>query len=185
MKTLSDFIGKYMAVIILAVSVLALFQPETCLWIRTGWINYLLMIVMFGMGLTMKAADCSIVFTRPGDVIIGCLAQYLIMPALAFGLGTIFGLSKELLVGVILVGTCPGGTSSNVITYLSNGDTALSVAMTSISTLLAPFLTPAFTYLYLRTSVTVDVTSMFDPFYCDYHEDRMRGYQIKWLVDVN
>ena len=150
-----------MAVIVLAVSVLALFQPKTCLWVQTGWVNYLLMIVMFGMGLTLKAEDFAIVFSRPGDVIIGCMAQYLIMPALAFGLGTIFGLSKELLVGVILVGTCPGGTSSNVITYLSNGDTALSVGMTSISTLLAPFLTPVLTYLYLRTSVTVDVKSMF------------------------
>ena len=149
-----------MAVIVLAVSVLALFQPKTCLWVQTGWVNYLLMIVMFGMGLTLKAEDFAIVFSRPGDVIIGCMAQYLIMPALAFGLGTIFGLSKELLVGVILVGTCPGGTSSNVITFLSNGDTALSVGMTSVSTLLAPLLTPFFTYLYLRTSVAVDVKAM-------------------------
>ncbi|MBO4863200.1 MAG: bile acid:sodium symporter family protein [Eubacterium sp.] len=161
MKKISDFIGKYMAVIVLAVSVLALFMPVTCLWIQTGWINYLLMIVMFGMGLTMKAEDFAVVFTRPRDVIIGCMAQYLIMPALAFGLGRIFGLPEELLVGVILVGTCPGGTSSNVITYLSKGDTALSVGMTSISTLLAPILTPALTYLYLRTSVEVDIKSMF------------------------
>ena len=161
MRRVSDFIGKYMAIIILAVSALALFLPETCLWIQTGWINYLLMIVMFGMGLTMKGGDFAIVFTRPKDVIIGCLAQYLIMPALAFGLGKIFGLSDELLVGVVLVGTCPGGTSSNVITYLSNGDVPLSVAMTGINTLFAPFLTPLLTYLYLRTSVTVDVKSMF------------------------
>ena len=161
MKTVSDFIGKYMAIIVLAVSVLALFMPGTCLWIQTGWINYLLMIVMFGMGLTMKAKDFAVVFTRPRDVIIGCTAQYLIMPALAFGLGTIFDLKEGLLVGVILVGTCPGGTSSNVITYLSNGDTALSVGMTSISTLLSPLLTPILTYLYLRTSVVVDVESMF------------------------
>ena len=123
MKRISDFIGKYMAIIVLAVSVIALLKPEACLWIRTGWINYLLMIVMFGMGLTMKAADFAVVFTRPRDVIIGCVAQYLIMPALAFGLGTVLGLSKELLVGVILVGTCPGGTASNVITYLGNCET--------------------------------------------------------------
>ena len=83
------------------------------------------------------------------------------MPLLAFSLGKVFGLSNELLVGVVLVGTCPGGTSSNVITYLSKGDTALSVGMTSINTLLAPFLTPALTYLYLRTTVSVDVKSMF------------------------
>ena len=160
MKSISDYIGKYMAVIVLAVSVLALFQPKTCLWVQTGWVNYLLMIVMFGMGLTLKAEDFAIVFSRPGDVIIGCMAQYLIMPALAFGLGTIFGLREELLVGVVLTGTCPGGTSSNVITFLSNGDTALSVGMTSVSTLLAPLLTPFFAYLYLRTSVAVLRTSV-------------------------
>ena len=153
MKRISEVIGKYMAWIVLIIAALALFAPGTCLWIQTGWINYLLMIVMFGMGLTMKLSDFAVVFARPRDVIIGCLAQ--------FGLGKAFGLSNELLVGVILVGTCPGGTSSNVITYLSKGDTALSVGMTSINTLLAPFLTPALTYLYLRTTVNVDVKSMF------------------------
>ena len=119
------------------------------------------MIVMFGMGLTMKLSDFAVVFKRPGNVIIGCAAQFIIMPLLAFLLGKGFSLNNELLVGVILVGTCPGGTSSNVITYLSKGDTALSVGMTSINTLLAPFLTPLLTYLYLRTSVSVDVKAMF------------------------
>ena len=151
MKKVSNLIGKYMAWIVLAIAALALFLPGTCL----------LMIVMFGMGLTMKLADFTVVFKQPRDVITGCVAQFVIMPLLAFGLGKIFGLSDELLVGVVLVGTCPGGTSSNVITYLSGGDTALSVGMTSINTLLAPFLTPALTYLYLRTTVSVDVKSMF------------------------
>jgi BASS family bile acid:Na+ symporter len=150
-----------MAWIVLVIAALALFLPGTCLWIQTKWINYLLMIVMFGMGLTMKLSDFAVVFKRPRDVIIGCLAQFIIMPLLAFGLGKVFGLHQELLVCVVLVGTCPGGTSSNVITYLSKGDTALSVGMTSINTLLAPFLTPLLTYLYLRTSVNVDVRSMF------------------------
>lgn len=161
MKRISEVIGKYMAWIVLIIAALALFVPGTCLWIQTGWINYLLMIVMFGMGLTMKLSDFAVVFARPRDVIIGCLAQFIVMPLLAFSLGKVFGLSNELLVGVVLVGTCPGGTSSNVITYLSKGDTALSVGMTSINTLLAPFLTPALTYLYLRTTVSVDVKSMF------------------------
>ena len=161
MKKISEFVGKYMAWIVLVIAALALFVPGTCLWIRTKWINYLLMIVMFGMGLTMKLSDFAVVFSRPRDVIIGCFAQFTIMPLLAFALGKLFGLNTELMVGVLLVGTCPGGTSSNVITYLSKGDTALSVGMTSVSTLLAPFLTPALTYLYLRTSVSVDVKSMF------------------------
>lgn len=161
MKRVSDFVGKYMAVIVLVIAALALFVPASCLWIQTSWVNYLLMIVMFGMGLTLKPSDFVVVFKRPKDIIIGCIAQFTLMPLIAFVLGKGFGLEAGLLAGVILVGTCPGGTSSNVITYLSKGDVALSVGMTSVNTLLAPFLTPAITYLLLRTSVTVDVTSMF------------------------
>ena len=118
-EKISNFFGKFMAVIVLAVTVLALFVPGSCLWIKTTWINWLLMLVMFGMGLTLKPSDFAVVFTRPKDVIIGCLAQFTIMPLLAFALGKIFNLNAELLAGVVLVGTCPGGTSSNVITYLS------------------------------------------------------------------
>lgn len=161
MKRISELIGKYMAWIVLAIAALALFLPGTCLWIQTKWVNYLLMVVMFGMGLTMKLSDFAVVFSRPRDVLIGCTAQFVVMPLLAFALGKFFGLGDELLVGVVLVGTCPGGTSSNVITYLSKGDTALSVGMTSINTMLAPFLTPALTWLYLRTSVSVDLKAMF------------------------
>lgn len=161
MKRTGGLIGRNMAWIVLAAAALALFFPETCLWVQTKWINALLMIVMFGMGLTMKASDFAVVFRRPGDVIVGCLAQFTVMPLLAFLLGRAFGLEDELMAGMILVGACPGGTASNVITYLSGGDTALSVGMTGVSTLLAPLLTPALTYLYLRASVTVDVLSMF------------------------
>ena len=161
MKKASDFVGRNMAWIVLIIAAMALFVPGTSLWVQTKWINYLLMIVMFGMGLTTKLSDFAIVFQRPRDIIIGCAAQFIIMPLLAFVLGKAFNLNDELLVGVVLVGTCPGGTSSNVITYLSKGDTALSVGMTSINTLLAPFLTPLLTYLYLRTSVSVDAKAMF------------------------
>ncbi len=150
-----------MAIIVLVVAALALFAPASCLWIQTSWINYLLMIVMFGMGLTIKPEDFVLVFTHPKDILIGCLAQFTIMPLLAFLLGKAFGLEAGLLAGVILVGTCPGGTSSNVITYLSEGDVALSVGMTSVNTLLAPLLTPVITYLFLRTTVSVDVLAMF------------------------
>lgn len=161
MRKASDFIVRNMAWIILVIAAMALFVPGTSLWIQTKWINYLLMIVMLGMGLTAKLSDFAIVFKRPRDVITGCAAQFIIMPLLAFALGKAFRLNDELLVGVVLVGTCPGGTASNVITYLSKGDTALSVGMTSINTLLAPILTPLLTYLYLRTSVSVDAKAMF------------------------
>ncbi len=161
MEKISDFFGKFMAIIVLVVAALALFVPKTCLWIQTAWVNYLLMIVMFGMGLTLKLEDFKLVFTRPKDILVGCVAQFTIMPLLAFLLGKIFGLDAALLAGVVLVGTCPGGTSSNVITYLSKGDVALSVGMTSVNTILAPVLTPAITYLLLRTTVDVDPVSMF------------------------
>lgn len=160
-EKISEFFGKYMALIVLAVAALALFVPQSSLWIDTSWINYLLMVVMFGMGLTMKPKDFALVFKRPKDILVGTAAQFIIMPALAFGLSKLFQLDPALTAGVVLVGTCPGGTSSNVITYLSKGDVALSVGMTSVNTLLAPLLTPAITWLLLQTTVRVDVWAMF------------------------
>ena len=157
---IGELFEKYMAIIVLAIAALSLFVPASTNWIDTGWINYLLAVIMFGMGLTIKPKDFAIVFTRPKEVIIGCLAQYIIMPLLAFLLTKIFNLDPALAAGVVLVGTCPGGTASNVITFLSKGDVALSVGMTTISTLLSPLLTPVMTYLLLKTSADVDVLSM-------------------------
>ena len=150
-----------MAIIVVIIAAIALFQPSALIWIKTSWVTTLLMIVMFGMGLTMKPADFAVVFKRPRDIIIGFIAQFSIMPFLAFALGKLFQLDDALLVGVILVGTCPGGTSSNVMTYLSKGDVALSVGMTSVSTIFAPIVTPALTYLLLKETVNVDMMSMF------------------------
>ena len=87
LEKISDFFGKYMAFIVLAVAALALFAPDTCLWVQTSWVNYLLMVVMFGMGLTLKLEDFKLVFTRPKDIIAGCMAQFTIMPLLAWLLG--------------------------------------------------------------------------------------------------
>jgi len=161
LEKVSGFVGKYMAIIVLVIAILALFVPSSLNWIKTSWVTPLLMIVMFGMGLTLRPSDFAVVFKRPKDIIIGCLAQFTIMPLLAFGLGKAFHLETALLVGVVLVGTCPGGTSSNVITYLSKGDVSLSVGMTSVSTLLAPLLTPAITYLLLHASVVINPMAMF------------------------
>ena len=111
--------------------------------------------------LPLKPGDFKVVFSRPKDVVIGCIAQFTVMPLLAFGLTKLFHLPDELAIGVILVGTCPGGTSSNVMTYLSKGDVALSVGMTAVSTVLAPFLTPLLTYLYAGEKVDVNMVSMF------------------------
>ena len=161
LRKVSSIFGRYMAVIVVAVTLLSLFVPSSSLWIQTSWINPLLMLVMFGMGLTLSIRDFIPVFTHPKYVLLGTVAQFTIMPLLAWGLSIVFGLDTALMAGVVLVGTCPGGTSSNVITYLSRGDVALSVGMTSVNTLLAPFLTPAITYLILRATISVDVVAMF------------------------
>ena len=161
LRKVSSIFGRYMAVIVVAVTLLSLFVPSSSLWIQTGWINPLLMLVMFGMGLTLSIRDFIPVFTHPKYILLGTIAQFTIMPILAWGLSIVFGLDTALMAGVVLVGTCPGGTSSNVITYLSRGDVALSVGMTSVNTLLAPFLTPAITYLILRATISVDVVAMF------------------------
>jgi BASS family bile acid:Na+ symporter len=124
-------------------------------------ISVLLGVVMFGMGMATKLEDFKVVFSRPVDIAIGCVAQFTIMPALAWTLSRLFGLDEALTLGVILVGCCPGGTASNVMTYLAKGDLALSVGMTSVSTLLAPFLTPALTLLLAGKTVNVDACGMF------------------------
>lgn len=161
LEKVSTFFGKWMALIVIAIAALALFAPQTCLWIKTSWINWLLGIVMFGMGLTLKMDDFKVVFSRPKDIIIGFAAQFTLMPLIAFLLAKAFNLPTEIAVGVILVGTCPGGTSSNVMTYLSKGDVPLSVGMTAVSTLFAPFMTPLLTLLYAGQRVDVNAVAMF------------------------
>ena len=158
---ISEFIGKNIAIIVLLTALFSLLFPHNFLWIKTSYINYFLIIIMFGMGLTLKSNDFVLVFSHPREIICGVFSQYLIMPFLAFILSYFFHLDSALMAGVILVGTCPGGTASNVITYLSKGDVALSVCMTSVNTLLSPVLTPLITYLLLKTTVETNVCSMF------------------------
>ena len=161
MRRICHYISEYMGILVLAAALLALAFPEILSRVRPTVINYLLGLVMFGMGLALKVQDFKIVFSRPKEVIIGCLAQFTIMPFLAWGLAYLFRLDEALALGVVLVGCCPGGTASNVITYLAKGDLALSVGMTGVSTLLAPFLTPLLTWALAGKSVDVDVASMF------------------------
>ena len=146
--------------LVLATAMIALAFPNAFLLLRPTLINYLLGVVMFGMGLTLNLHDFRIVFSRPKDVITGCLAQFTIMPLLAWALAWVFRLDEALALGVVLVGCCPGGTASNVITYLAKGDLALSVGMTGVSTLLAPLLTPLLTWALAGKSIHVDVASM-------------------------
>ena len=149
-----------MGAMVLLVAALALVVPASFVWIDTWAINPMLGVIMFGMGLTLSPQDFKIVLSRPKDILIGCLTQFTVMPLLAIGLTWAFALPKELAIGVILVGCCPGGTASNVITYLAKGDLALSVGMTAASTLLAPLLTPLLVWTLAGTMVDVDTMGM-------------------------
>ena len=160
MKKVCDFIARWMGAMVLLVAALALVVPASLSWIGTWVINPMLGIIMFGMGLTLAPQDFKVVLSRPKDILIGCLTQFTVMPLLALGLTWAFSLPKELAIGVILVGCCPGGTASNVITYLAKGDLALSVGMTAASTLLAPLLTPLLVWLLAGTMVDVDAVGM-------------------------
>ncbi|MBO8177704.1 MAG: bile acid:sodium symporter family protein [Bacillus sp. (in: Bacteria)] len=158
-KKWSQWIGQTFAFWVLLFSVIAFLFPKGFTWIAP-YIVPMLGVIMFGMGLTLKWDDFKEVFTRPKEVFIGVGAQFLIMPLLAVGLVTIFPVSPEVALGVILVGCCPGGTASNVITYLAKGDTALSVTITSVSTLLAPFVTPFLIWLFAEEWLTISATSL-------------------------
>lgn len=150
-----------MGVLVLLSAVLALLFPNILSRLKPATISPLLGIIMFGMGLTLHWEDFRVVFTRPRDVIIGCIAQFTVMPLLAWILTRLFALDEALTIGVLLVGCCPGGTASNVITYLAKGDLALSVGMTSVSTLIAPIMTPLLVLLLAGQNIDVDVTAMF------------------------
>ena len=157
---LSAFFGKTFAVWVIIVAVIAFMFPEGFKFLAP-YISILLGIVMFGMGLTLKAKDFSEVFTRPKDVLVGILGQFIIMPLLAFLLCQVLNLSDEIAAGVILVGCCPGGTASNVMTFLGKGDVPLSVTISACTTLMAPIVTPALIWLFASKWVDVDPVAMF------------------------
>lgn len=158
---ISSFIATNITIVVLLVTALALFLPASFAWISTSSISPMLGVVMFGMGLTLKPSDFKPVLMRPKDIIIGELAQFIVMPLVAWLLCKMLQLPPELALGVILVGCCPGGTASNVICYLAKGDIALSVAMTGVSTLLAPLVTPALVFLLAGKEIAVDMMGMF------------------------
>ncbi|HCT1752364.1 bile acid:sodium symporter family protein [Acinetobacter baumannii] len=156
----TQFVQKTFALWVIIFAALALWQPEFFVWLK-AYIPWILGIIMLGMGMTMTVDDFKGVLQSPKAVLIGVVAQFVVMLGLAFILCKLFNLPPEIAVGVILVGCCPGGTASNVITYMAKGNVALSVACTSVSTLLAPVLTPAIFYLLASQWLKIDAASMF------------------------
>lgn len=157
-----DAVSHGMAVLVLLAGAAAMAWPGAAKSaVPASCVPWLLGAVMFGMGLSLRGRDFALVLRRPRDVAIGVAAQFICMPLIAWALSKALNLPPELALGVILVGACPGGTASNVIAYLAKGDVALSVTMTSCSTLLAPFATPAIVWLLAGESVGVDAAAMF------------------------
>ncbi|WP_279106154.1 bile acid:sodium symporter family protein [Mobiluncus curtisii] len=146
-------------VLIIAAALWGFFSPATA-GMLTPHVAILLGVIMFGMGLTLTLPDFRLVFTRPWPILLGVVAQYVIMPALAVLIVTVLRLPDAVAVGVILVGCAPGGTSSNVISYLAKADVALSVTMTAISTLLAPVMTPLLTQWLAGKYMPLDAGAM-------------------------
>jgi len=155
----SQFVQKTFALWVILFSAIALMLPELFVWLR-AYIPWMLGLIMLGMGMTMTVGDFKSVLQSPKAVAIGVVAQFMVMPGLAFLLCQLFQLPAEIAIGVILVGCCPGGTASNVITYMAKGNTALSVACTSVSTLLAPVLTPTIFYLLASQWIEINAWSM-------------------------
>ncbi len=140
-------------------SLLAYWQPQLLTGLKPA-ILPLLGIIMFGMGMTLTPASFASVFKRPGVIGTGLLLQYGLMPFIAWGLGYYLELPLAIVAGLVLVGSCPGGTASNVICYLARGDVALSITLTGCSTLLAVVMTPLLTWLYIGQRVPVPVSGM-------------------------
>ena len=159
LQNIGRFIVKNMVWLVVLVGAAGAVFPASLSWIAPQ-VPLLLGIVMFGMGMTIELKDFRHLLRHPWDVGIGVLAQFTIMPLVAYLLTQAFSLPPDLAVGVILVGTCPGGTASNVITYLAKGDVALSVTMTMATTLLAPFVTPFLTLLLAGEEIVVNAPAM-------------------------
>lgn len=154
-----DKINQLFPIWAIILSILAYFQPALFTDFKS-WIIPLLSVIMFGMGLTLKAESFLRVFKQPKAIVLGVTLQFLLMPFYAWLIAHAFSLEALLLAGMVLVGTSPGGTASNVITYLAKGDVALSVSLTTTSTLLAVILTPLLTAFYVGESVPIDRLAM-------------------------
>lgn len=160
LQKVSAFFGKTFAVWVIITAIIAYLFPNGFKFLAP-YISILLGVVMFGMGLTLKAKDFSEVVKRPIDVLIGIAGQFVIMPVLAYILCIVLNLDDAIAVGVILVGCCPGGTASNVMAFLSKGDVPLSVTISACTTVMAPVVTPALIYLFASQWVAVDPMAMF------------------------
>ena len=161
LQQVSAWLSKETPWFVTAVAVLTFFFPGLFGWVRGNTQTAVLGFIMFAMGMTLTNEDFRILASRPFDIAIGSLAQFVLMPLIAFSLAHLMHLPRGVAVGLILVGSCPGGVSSNIMSFLCNGDVAFSVGMTTLSTLMAPVMTPLLMLWLAGESVDVDAVGMF------------------------
>ncbi len=161
MQLSSRWLAKNASLFIIAVAVFTFFLPDVFGWVRGNTQTVILGMIMLTMGLTLTTEDFKILAQRPWDILIGACAQFLIMPCVAWLLVRVFHLEPALALGILLVGCCPGGVSSNIMSYLCHGDVAFSVGMTCASTLLAPVMTPLLMELTAGAIIEIDTIGMF------------------------
>lgn len=168
LQTISQFLGSKASLFVILTAVVTFFFPDLFTWVKGDTQTLIIGIIMLTMGLTLRPEDFRLLAKRPGDILIGTLAQFTIMPIVAFSLAWLFSLVPALApyraamtIGIVLVGCCPGGVSSNIMSFLCRGDVAYSIGMTCVSTLLAPVLTPLLVLWLAGAQVEVDAMGMF------------------------
>ena len=170
LQKVSKFLSDYTSIVVIAIAVVTFLVPNLMAWVNQMLFvdpvsnkftcqSIIIGIIMFSMGLTLTTQDFKILAQRPFDICVGAIAQYLIMPFLAFGISKALNLPDGIALGLILVGCCPGGVSSNIMSYLCGGDVAFSVGMTTVSTLLSPFMTPLLVS-FLASGTHVSITQL-------------------------
>lgn len=160
-QSVSAWLAKYTPAFVGFVAVATYFLPESFAWVRGTTQTVVLGVIMLSMGMTLKGEDFRILASRPLDMLIGAVGQYSLMPLIAWCLVHCLGLPKAVGVGLMLVGCCPGGVSSNIMSFLCKGDVAFSVGMTALSTLAAPLMTPLLMMWLAGESIDVDAVGMF------------------------
>lgn len=161
LQTISKWLSGYTSWFVIAVAVFTFFVPNTFVWVSGTTQTVILGLIMLSMGLTLTTQDFKILFSRPLDIFIGACAQFILMPLIAYTLVHVFHLDTALDIGILLVGCCPGGVSSNIMSYLCKGDVAFSVGMTCASTMLAPVMTPLLMLWTAGERVDIDTVGMF------------------------
>ncbi|MBL7743750.1 MAG: bile acid:sodium symporter family protein [Chitinophagaceae bacterium] len=151
-------------VIIFAAVTLALYHPgyfqQWGSYKLSNLIIPLIQLIMFGMGTSMSLKDFAAVIKTPKGVVIGVFSQFIIMPLMGFMLATVTDFPPEIAAGIVLIGCSPSGLASNVMSYLAKANLALSITITSITTLLAPFITPVLMKLLAGALIEIDVVKM-------------------------